>query len=72
MFYLLKIVRALTERVAHESGELCDPSSNPPAAAADFSVTAEWPKNTHMLPITIPRVGNLHRQVQGSSMSLET
>ena len=39
--------------------QLCDRSSNPPEAVADFSVIAERPKNTRMLHITLPRVDNL-------------
>ena len=31
-----------------------------PPTDADFSAIAEWHKNTHMLPITLPRAGNLH------------
>ena len=25
-----------------------------------LSYLAEWPKNTHMLPITLPKAGDLH------------
>lgn len=58
--------------LAHTSGELSDLSWIPPTAAVSFSPIVEWPKNTDMLPITLPRKGNLHRQIQGSSTSLET
>ena len=53
---------AVAEWLACRSGKLSDPSLGPPAAAADFSVIAEWPKNTHMLTITLPRAGNMHRR----------
>lgn len=45
----------VAEWLAHGSGEVSDPSSNPPMTATDFSDIAEWPKNTHMLPITLQR-----------------
>ena len=62
----------LAEWLAHGSGELGDPNSNPPVTVADFSDIAEWPKNTHMLPTTLLRADNLHKRVQGSSISLES
>lgn len=40
----------VAEWLVHGSGELRDPTSNPSAATVDFSVIAEWPNNTHMLP----------------------
>ena len=43
-----------------------------PAAGPDVWVLSEWPKNTHMLPITLSRARNGHGWVQGSSMTLQT
>lgn len=56
---LLEISLGVAEWLARGSGELGDPSS---PAATDFSVKAEWSKNTHMLPLTLPRAGVLHRR----------
>ena len=41
-----------------------DSSLNSPHRICQFSVIDEWRRNTHILPITLPRAGNLHRRPQ--------
>ena len=64
------VVIVVADWLVHWNGELCVPSSSPPVAAADFLAIAEWPNNTHMLPITLPRADNPYRHVQGSTITL--
>ena len=62
------------EWLARGRGELGNLGSGVrvPPVTADFSVIAECPKNTHMLSITLPLAGDLHRRANGNSMSVQS
>lgn len=47
--YLL--IKVTVEWLASGNGELHAPSSSPSPASAEFSVIADWVKDTQMLPI---------------------
>ena len=70
-FCLCVHIEGVAERLLHGSDGLSDVGLSPHAAGASLLVTAEWPKNMRLLPITLPRADSLCKWVHGSSMTLE-